>query len=65
MATYTYRPGWRLIAASKDDNGKVSILDLGRFDAQGKMTTVAAAKVAALDRAKGVSKGKAVAGDGV
>ena len=57
MATYTYKPNKRLIAVSKQD-GKVSVLDIGKFDAGGKMTTTAAAKVALLDKAKGVTKGK-------
>ena len=65
MATYTYKPNWRLIAASKDKDGKVTVLDLGKFDKDGKLSTTAAAKVAALNRAIGVTSGKAVAGSGL
>lgn len=64
MATYTYKPNKRLIAVLKKD-GKVSVLDIGKFDKDGKMSTTAAAKVALLDKAKGVSKGKGATGGGV
>ena len=60
MATYIYKPLRRLISVTTAA-GITKVLEIGYFNASGKLTTVAVAKVALLDKAQGVTKKGAVA----
>ena len=55
MATYKYKPNKRLIHATKTA-GKHVLTEVGKFDANGELRTTAAAKMARLDKAQGITK---------
>jgi len=55
MATYKYKPNRRLISASKS-NGKVTLTEIGVFNAKGELTTTAKGKTDKLEMAVGISR---------